>query len=97
MAKITFKSKKRTVFYVDGSLAYECLDIPELKRSPCDMHAFRTHKKYGSYANSDLFPGMLKRIRADVFRGKNLVYLHDIPPGVTVDASGFLCVVSFEV
>ena len=98
MAKIKFKVKPEPVTYVgDTEPSYYRLKIPTLARTHCDMPAFRVHPKYGPYANSDMFPGMLKRIKADIFRGKEFIRLDDIPPGVSVDTSSFLAVVSFDV
>lgn len=96
MATIQFKAKIQTVYNMDDTPAYYYIHVPELDRKHCDMPAFRQHKKYGPYANSDLFKGMLKRIRSDIFQGRPLK-LNAIPEGVTVDTSGFLAVVTIEV
>lgn len=53
VAKIQFKGKLQTVKYVDGAIAYQYIQVPELDRKHCDMQAFRVHPKFGSYANSD--------------------------------------------
>ena len=95
MATIQFKAKPETIYNMDGTVAYRRVKVPTLARSHCDMHAFRSHKKYGSYANSDLFPGMLKRIKAE--RTGGYIRLDRVPDGVTVDVSGYLACVSFEV
>ena len=95
MAKISFKAKIHTVYTVDDAVAYHCIKVPELTRKHCDMDAFRRHPKYGSYANSDLFPGMLRRIRKDKLG--DIIRLDKVPDGVTVDTSGFLAVVSVSV
>lgn len=96
MAQIQFKAKVQTMHNVDNSVAYSYLQVPEFDSKHCDMSAFRSHQKYGSYANSDLFKGMLCRIRKEVFGGATLK-LHAIPDGVQVDTGGFLAVVTFEV
>lgn len=96
MATIKFKAKVQAMRNADGSLAYEYLQVPEFDRKHCDMNAFRTHPKYGAYANSDLFKGVLKRIRSDVFGG-GFLKLNAAPETVSVDTSGFLAVVTFEV
>jgi hypothetical protein len=73
MARIQFKGKVQTMRNADDdSAVYEYIQVPEFDRKHCDMNAFRIHKKYGSYANSDLFKGMLNRIRKDVLAGKCL-------------------------
>lgn len=96
MAKISFRAKSQKMFNMDDTLAYEYVTVPAFKRSHCDMHAFRTHSKYGSYANSDLFLGMLARIRKDRFNS-GILKLSEVPEGVTVDATGFLVLVEFDV
>lgn len=97
MAKIQFKAKVQTVHFSDTSRNYEYLRVPELDRKHCDMRAFRSHPKYRGYANSDLFKGMLKRIRKEVFAGSDILKLSAIPAQVTVDTSGFLAIVTIEV
>lgn len=96
MAQIQFKGKIQTVYNMDDSVAYKYIQIPQVDRKHCDMNAFRSHAKYGAYANSDLFKGMLRRIRQETF-GKDILRLDAIPPGVNVDTSGFLAVVTFDV
>lgn len=96
MARISFRAKVQTMRTVEGEALYRYLQVPEFKRAHCDMGAFRTHAKYGAYANSDLFPGVLRRIRADVFGGRPL-RLDQVPDGVSVDETGFLAEVSIVV
>ena len=97
---ITFKAKRRKVEYAGHpELHSEYLEVPTIERKHCDMNAFRSHEKYHSYANSDLFPGMLERIAKEklCFRDHDrTLRLDRIPPGVTVDASGFLLSISFD-
>lgn len=59
------------------------------------MNAFRTHPRYGGLANSDLFPGVLARIRKERLGDK--IRLDAIPEGVGVDTSKFLAVVTIDV
>lgn len=96
MAKIQFKGKIQTMYNMDNTVAYEYIQVPEFDRKHCDMNAFRQHSKYGPYANSDLFKGMLKRARKDIFKG-DLLKLDDIPEGVQIDTSGFLAVVTLYI
>jgi len=96
MATIEFKGKVQQMFFVDGSLSYEYIAVPELKRAHCDMAAFRTHPKYRSYANSDMFSGMLKRIKSATFKG-GMLKLGELPECVKVDTSKFLAVVTITV
>jgi hypothetical protein len=101
MARIQFKAKVQTVYNMDNTVAYRYVQVPAFDRKHCDMHAFRTHPKYGSYANSDLFHGMLRRIRDEKFpwsvNGARAFKMDEAPKGVECDASGFLAVVSVEV
>lgn len=97
MAGIQFKGKVREMRCADNSLAYRYVAIPELGRQHCDMAAFRSHPKYRDYANSDLFHGILARIKAKVFGPSNRLKLNAIPDGVDVDESGFLAVVTLDV
>lgn len=96
MAKIEFKGKVQKVYNMDDTLAFEYVRVPALAYAHCDMNAFRRHPKYGSYANSDLFKNMLARIAKDKGLGER-IRLDRIPEGVTVDTSGFLAKVSFDV
>ena len=71
---------------------YKLARVPEIKRTHCDMAAFRKSRAYGGFANSDLFPGMLKGIRRKIF-GEAGVWRSDRNyPEVTVDDTGFLAV-----
>ena len=97
MARITFKGKPETISNVDGSLAYEYIRVPVLDRKHCDMGAFRSHPKYGSYANSDMFKGMLARIRSELVGGSLGLRLDRLPANVTVAPGSFLAVVTVEV
>lgn len=92
---ITFKAKVRKVYNHDDTLAYQYVPVPKITRNHCDMHAFRTSKRFGSYANSDLFLGMLARYLRERQIPKEL-RLDQLPDGVTVDDSGFLAVVTIS-
>lgn len=98
MATISFKGKAFTVYNADDTPAYEAVKLPaRFTRSHCDMNAFRRHPKFGGLANSDLFPNILSKIKRDTFGNRDWVRLDQIPAGVTVDTSGFLAVVCFDV
>jgi hypothetical protein len=94
-AKITFKGKVETLRYVDDTIASVRIKVPTLERRHCDMNAMRKHPNYGAYANSDLFPAMLARIKRE--RLGEFIKLDAIPEGVTVNQDAFLAVVTFEV
>lgn len=96
MATITFKAKKQKMGNMDGTLAYEYVSFPILDRKHCDMQEFRQHTKYGPYANSDLFKGMLAGIRKDLLKGEFL-RLDTLPSNVSLDDSGFLAVITIKV
>ena len=96
MATISFKAKSHAMHSVGGELLYTYITVPQFTRKHCDIAAFRAHSKYGPYANSDLFAGMLSHIRKNTFKN-GILKLHEVPEGVRVDASGFLVSVSFDV
>mgnify|MGYP000919456279 CR=1 FL=1 len=97
MATISFKTKAVAELNADGSETGNLIIyVPEFKRSHCDMNAFRQHRKYGAYANSDLFLGMLKRIRRDLFPYGHFK-TNALPEGVTADTSKFMTSVTVEV
>lgn len=96
MSKIQFKAKVESIYDGD-TVAYNRIKIPELSRNHCDMQSFRQHGKYGAYANSDLFCGILRRIKAEIFSGRDYLRLDAVPATVAVDTSGFLAQVSFDV
>ena len=94
---IKFKAKVQTIYNMDDTVAYHYIQVPVLKRNHVNMGQARQHPKYGSYANSDLFLGMLSKIRKDMFGYSGEIKLDSIPEGVTVDTSGFLATVSWKV
>lgn len=96
MATITFRAQPIPVYNSDRTLAYRVISVPVLKRHHCDMAAFRKHPLYGMFANSDLFPNVLNKIRREIL-GTTL-RLDQLPFGVTVDTSrGRLATVTAEV
>ena len=95
--KISFRAKVQTMHAMDDTPLYDFIAVPEFKRSHVDMEAARNHPKYGGYANSDLFPGMLARIRKDVLNGRAYLRMNELPANVTVDAGGFLAQVTITV
>lgn len=96
MATITFKAKIRTVYNVDDTPAFDDITVPQLQRRHCDMPSWRKHPKFGGLANSDLLPNILTRIRRDI-APNGTIRLDRLPDNVTVDASGFLAIVTIEV
>jgi len=95
-AKIEFKGKPETIYNVDLTPAYQRIKVPELQRGHCDMNAFRAHPNFGPYANSDLFPGMLARIKRERL-GDFIRLDRELPAGVVVTHGPFLSTVSIEV
>lgn len=88
---ITIRAKRRTDY-----AGREYLELPVLARRHCDMNAARQHPRYGAYANSDLFPGMLRHIRAGVLDGAPRLYVDQLPDNVTIEP-GFLDTVTITV
>lgn len=96
MPTVTFKAKARDCHYVgEDAPRYQYVEVPALTRAHCDMAAFRSHPRFGSYANSDLFPSILKRALSAAGVGSR-IRLDEIPPSVTV-TPGFLHVVTISV
>lgn len=96
MARVEFKSKAEKILDMDGSISFLRIKVPALNQSHCDMDAFRKHPKFGPYANSDLFPAMLRRA-AEKKGISRYIRLDKIPDGVRIDCSNFLVKVSFEI
>lgn len=97
MAKISFKVKPvRELMPDDSDTGVHIIYVPKLDRKHCDMNAFRSHPKYGGFANSTLFPAMLARIRTG-FAPHGYIRTDAIPNGVTIDRTGFLWVIEVEV
>lgn len=96
MAKIIFRTKMVQVYTPDNVFAFTQIKVPEFKRHHCDMNSFRAHKKYGGYANSDLFPAMLKRIRREI-APLGFWKLESIPEGVSLETNGFFATVTVDV
>lgn len=95
---IQFKAKIETWYCTDDKKeSVKRIKFPKLTTSHCDMNKFRSHKKYGSYANSDIFPAMLQRIKTKIMGEYNeYLKLEALPKGVTIDDSGFLAVVNIN-
>lgn len=93
---VEFRTKVITQTYTDGSVAFRGVKVPKLTSSHCDMGAFRKHPEWSGYANSDLFPAMLARGLAKLGIGSRIDMGKPLPPGVSVDESGFLALVRIE-
>ena len=92
---ITFKGKIRERRYVDGELAYHYIPVPKLGRHHCNMSAFRASERWGMFANSELFAGVLAKLTREIFP-RGYIRLDSIPGGVEVDQSGFLAEVTIH-
>lgn len=68
--------------------------VPVFKRRHCNMNTMRSHERLRHYANSDLFEGMLARVRRDMFGNNKGFFLSKAPDGVSVKQEGFLWEVS---
>jgi hypothetical protein len=97
MASITFKAKIQAIKQQDGAVAYQYVTVPRLERKHCDMSAFRSHPVFGALANSDLFPGILSRIRAELIGGGLGLRMDKLPSNVSVNDTGFLAVITVTV
>lgn len=95
MAKIEFNAKVQTVYHVDDTVAWRYVTRPKITRKHCDMDAFRSDKRFSSYANSDLFDNLLTR-QLKLANVGETIRLDRIPDCVTIDESGFLARVTIE-
>lgn len=95
-ATITFRAKVQSVYNFDDSLAWQYVKVPAITRSHCDMPAFRSHKRFGGIANSDLFPRCLGRA-FESLGIKKTIRLDRIPESVSIDTSGFLASVTITI
>jgi len=98
MKQVEFKTKIKTMYDPKDVELYKYVEVPKFKRGHCDMPAFRKHKTFGAYANSDMFESMLERACKEKLQyGSNrILHLDKMPPGVSIDKSKFLAVVSFD-
>jgi len=96
MALVSFRAKAEKIYNMDNTLAYVRIKVPALKRAHCDMNAFRQHPRFGAYANSDMFEGILKRQAQERFPSGYIRLDHPIPDGVVIDQRNFLATVSFD-
>ena len=99
---ITFRAKVQECNYTDGTIASRYIRVPKLTRSHVDMEAARRHKRWGSFANSDLFQNILAReaVAAGckiVGGGMRVDLLSPLPSAISIDTSGFLAQVTITV
>lgn len=97
MLKIAFKAKIKYIDNPNNSSSKAYIAVPTFTANHCNMGAFRQSKRFGAYANSNLFPAVLARLRGDLFGVRMIIKLSDLPNCVTVDTSKFLAVVTITV
>lgn len=86
MPTIKFKAKVESL--LNGR---QYVKVPKLTKQHCDMHSFRIHKDYSWISNSDLFQGLLNKVKENITVGhSSYLYLDSLPPNVSVNPSGFL-------
>ncbi len=102
--QIVFRGKIQEMRYTDGTLAARYIRVPNLeRRHVADMGAARQSRKFGGYANSDMFPSMIRRAAEsagcrDYGNGAMRVDLQKpLPESIHVDDSGFLATVTIDV
>ncbi len=88
MNEINFKVKPEKIWH--GDVARFRVKVPEIGRRHCNMDAFRKSRRFGSYANSDIFPAMLARGLKQEGVPSHWYDGDALPPCVSVDNSGFL-------
>jgi hypothetical protein len=96
MPAIQFKAKVETIYNPDDTPTWRWVKVPALDRKHCDMSAFRSHPKFGAYANSDLFKNLIAR-ELKSLGVKEYIKLHELPSCVTIDDSGYLARVTINV
>ena len=75
--------------------------LPDLSAAHIDTASFRKDPRWSGYANSDLLRGMIRRSMNEAGQSRTMwdgtvrVWLD--APGVTVDTSGFLSVVTIDI
>ncbi len=98
---ISFRTKVRDVYNADGTLSHRVVTVPEFKRSHIEcMAAARSSRVFGGFANSDLFPAIMAQHLNAAFGlspHSRTVRLHNLPPCIRVDTSGYLAEFSFTV
>lgn len=97
MTTIQFKAKIETISIIEGGKVLRdipTVKVPQIKRRHCDMHEFRKHAKYGTYANSDFFE---KMINADIKKEfGEYIRVDQERAGVTIEP-GFLASVTLAI
>ena len=88
------KAQERQIIVNDTFKTANCVKVPDITTIHCDMNAFRNSKKFGSWANSDLFTAMVKRELRNLNIGK-FIDVDDLPDYITVK-SGFLSVTTID-
>ena len=93
-------AKKRelgALIYTDGTPAPARVPVPKkFGAQHYDRQHFRDDARYAAIANSDLFPSAIAGALRKLGIGA-AIRLDNLPPGVTVDTSGFLAVVTIEI
>jgi hypothetical protein len=92
MPQVKFKTRIEKTF---DETPRAFVRAPALKRSHCDMNAFRSSREFSSYANSDLFESILARAKARSPLAKP-IFLDSVPDGVTVETNGFFATVTCD-
>ena len=89
---LQFKAKTET----EPGTGRQFVRVPTFNRNHCsDLQAFRTSRRFGGYANSDLFPAILQRAVSSAGIGSPL-FLDDIPPAVVVLQLSFFSVIQIQ-
>lgn len=95
---IEFRTKVQG-FQDENGAQVGCIVVPKLTRSHIpDLAAWRQSRAFGGFANSDMFPAILKgaATRAGLEPGR-VIRLDRWPEGVALDRSGFLAKVTIPV
>lgn len=90
MATIKIKAKLH-----EGGISGAFYCLPIFHKSHCNMAEFRAHSRYGAFANSDIFPSVLARIRRDIAGDSGILYAGNLPENVSIER-GFLDTITID-
>lgn len=71
--------------------------VPKIEPRHTDRAEWRASRRFGAFANSDLFPGLLRRQVGNVIGQRTCLWLDDLPAGVEADTSGFLASITITI
>lgn len=89
--RVSFKAKAEPVG--DRLL----VKVPKIEPRHTDRAEWRASKAFGGFANSDLFPGLLRRQVRNIIGDRSCLWLDQLPAGVEADTSAFLATITITI